>query len=100
MKRLTPLERNQLIIDLVNYDTYKHFQGGEEFHDKIMTLVQDYNIAACKLDNIETGPGPEESSHDFYNNIVDIAFGEPHVIQVVDPTKIKSGRYPWKKEEK
>ena len=106
-KRLTPMERNQLIIELVDYDTYKHFQGGDEFHEKLLTLIKDYNIAASKLDTIETGPGPEESSHDFYNSLFDVIFGEPHVIQIVDPsksgfvptepTKKNSGRYPFKK---
>ena len=106
-KRLSPMERNQLIIELVDCDTYKHFQGGDEFHEKLLTLIKDYNIAASKLDTIETGPGPEESSHDFYDSLFDVIFGEPHVIQIVDPsktednsnesTKMNYRRYPFKK---
>lgn len=53
MDRLSAVERNQLIIDLVDFDTYKNFRGGDEFHEKLLIMIKDYNIAASTLDEYQ-----------------------------------------------
>lgn len=52
IERLSAVERNQLIIDIVDYDTYKKFNGGNEFHEKIITLITDYNKISCELEEM------------------------------------------------
>lgn len=107
-KRLTPEERGRLMIDLLTYDTYKKFQGGDEFHDKIVALIQDYNMIACELDEcaskkVDVDLNPEET--EWVNSFVDAILSDQKGlgIRIIDPStfhqngvKRSSGRYPWK----